>query len=112
MKNKPIFRVLVHNTNSGKIEWMNVFESPFWDKIKKELKKEKRRKGFCLETARYVLNGECSYYFWSKAEWEVVVKEWVGKPTSVKIDVYEQLKANWALFEMLAFSDAGITNET
>lgn len=37
------------------------------------------------------------YYFWSKAEHEIYVKDVFGGYTS-KIDVYDQLKMNWKPF--------------
>lgn len=111
MKPKVTFNVLVHNTNKGSIERVNFFELPVWDRIKHELRKAKRRKGFNIEKAEYILNGECMYHFWAKAEWEVVVKEWIGKPAELKIDVYFQLKANWELFKTIALKSAGIITE-
>lgn len=111
VKTKPVFNVIVHDTNKGSIERVNFFELPAWGEIKYTLRKVKRRKGFNLETAEYILNGECMYHFWAKAEWEVVVKEWIGKPAELKIDVYYQLKANWELFKTIALKSAGIIKE-
>ena len=41
------------------------------------------------------------YYFWSKAEWEVIISPWVGgkiEQCEIKIDVYSQVKINWEAF--------------
>lgn len=39
------------------------------------------------------------YYFWSKCEWETVLKPWVGDLNiGKKIDVYDQVQLNWDKF--------------
>ena len=42
----------------------------------------------------------CMYHFWSKFEWEIIIKEWTGhdNPKERKIDVYDQLQLNWNRF--------------
>ena len=54
------------------------------------------------------LRSECMYYFWSKAEYEVLVKSWVGQDCERKIDIFEQLENNWDSFKELAFKNAAI----
>ena len=54
------------------------------------------------------LRQECMYYFWSKAEYEVLVKNWVGQDCERKIDIYEQLENNWDSFKELAFENADV----
>lgn len=51
------------------------------------------------------LRSECMYYFWAKCEWEVVVSGWPNEKVSRKIDIYEQLLANWDIFKKLAFDN-------
>lgn len=51
-------------------------------------------------TKRYFerdLSSSAMYYFWSKAEHEIYVKDYWSNSTS-KIDVYEQLRLNWKPF--------------
>ena len=40
------------------------------------------------------------YYFWSKAEWEVLIRAWCGSngDEEIKIDVWDQIKWNWDRF--------------
>jgi hypothetical protein len=48
----------------------------------------------------------CMYYFWSKCEYEVIVSAWPPREGSEeKIDIYDQLKANWDLFRELVFKE-------
>ena len=48
----------------------------------------------------------CMYYFWSKCEYEVIVSAWPPREGSEeKIDIYDQLKANWDIFKELVFKE-------
>ena len=48
----------------------------------------------------------CMYYFWSKCEYEVIVSSWPPREGSEeKIDIYDQLKANWDIFKELVFKE-------
>ena len=39
------------------------------------------------------------YYYWCKAEWEVLICPWCGgEESTVKIDVYSQIIQNWKHF--------------
>lgn len=38
------------------------------------------------------------YCFWSKCEHEILLKPWASYGEEIKIDVYDQLRANWASF--------------
>lgn len=51
------------------------------------------------------LRSECMYYFWSHCEYEVVIQGWPNKDTEKKIDVYEQLEANWNIFKEIALKE-------
>lgn len=44
------------------------------------------------------LRKECFYWYGSKCEWEIVIKQWVGKEVAEKIDVCMQLHMNWHIF--------------
>lgn len=89
------WNVIRYNINQKKIEYWNVFD----------------HYSFCTETIKYLfqmdnksdfsekLRSEAMYYFWSKAEYEIVIIPWVGdKSVSVKIDTYFQLQINWNKF--------------
>lgn len=48
----------------------------------------------------------CTYYFWSKCEYEVIVSAWPPRDGSDrKIDIYTQLKENWDIFKELVFRE-------
>lgn len=48
----------------------------------------------------------CMYYFWAKCEYEVIVSAWPPREGSEeKIDIYDQLKANWDIFKELVFKE-------
>jgi ATP-dependent exoDNAse (exonuclease V) beta subunit len=48
----------------------------------------------------------CTYYFWAKCEYEVIVSAWPPKEGSDrKIDIYTQLKENWDIFKELVFRE-------
>ena len=48
----------------------------------------------------------CSYYFWSKCEYEVIVSPWPPRERSDRqIDIYTQLKENWDIFKELVFRE-------
>lgn len=81
--------------NSGEVLPFNIFEhSGFFNDIKKYAKKCKTKEEFLNE-----LRISLFYYFGSKCEWEVVVEAWVGnKDKPRKIDVYQQVRANWHVF--------------
>ncbi len=54
------------------------------------------------------LINKCRYYFWSKCEYEVVVQGWPNEKIEKKIDVFDQLKANWQVFVTLVFKELRI----
>ena len=94
------YKVWVFNHNSQKIELFNVFNHFAFNKqVEKLLMKCKN-----IEEFSNALKSEVKYYFWSKAEWEVILEPWCGcrdvEKSKVKIDVYDQLIANWDWFIM------------
>ena len=44
------------------------------------------------------LRHELMYHFWSRCEYEVLIKEWCGREAERKVDIYEQLMLNWDRF--------------
>ena len=71
-----------HNFNGKSIEKFNVFaHSRFLENVKKNLKKCETKEEFAEE-----LRKDLAYYFWSKAEWEVVITPWVPHITMSELD--------------------------
>lgn len=44
------------------------------------------------------LDSNARYHFWAKCEYEMVCTGWPKSKNEHKLDVYEQLKANWDNF--------------
>lgn len=91
------WNVYIYNINKHKIETFNIFDHySFLKGIIKDLKKYKNKDEFAKQ-----LRSELMYYFWSKAEWEIIVSPWVGgdrEKDAVKIDVYDQVINNFEVF--------------
>ena len=95
-----------YNSNKNKIENFNIFEHyKFCEDIKKVIKEYKTKKEFERQ-----LEIESRYYFWSKCEWELIIKitdenrillePWVGcrEPEKTRIDVTDDKNFNWKNF--------------
>ena len=96
MKTKTLeWNVVYFNQNKKDFEIYNVLSSYFVDEIKKRTKKIEDKNDFAEEVKIM-----CMGYFWSKFEWEIILKEWTAgdNPKQKKIDVYDQLKLNWDRF--------------
>ena len=85
-----------YNINQRKIEKFNIFyHSSFRQDIEKILKKNKER----TKDAEEEILRSLMYYYWSKAEWEILLCPWIGENNNeMKISVYEQLMLNWNQF--------------
>lgn len=84
--------VFVYNSAADRIEPYNIFSHPGWRRDVIELCNSKlRKRDFCEALRRITLT-----HFWSKCEWEVVVRGWLESisDTGCKMDVYDQLKVN------------------
>jgi hypothetical protein len=73
----------------------------FWDEKKRYTKYTPD------ELIEIELRRKCMYYFWSKCEYEVIVTGWPDTNTERKIDIYDQLDANWETFKNMAFEVIG-----
>lgn len=74
--------VYCHDFNGRKIKSFNVFaHGRFREDVEKDLKKYKNKEEFAERLRRNL-----SYYFWSKAEWEVVITSWVPHITMSELD--------------------------
>lgn len=101
----PVWNVIVGNFNSREIEFHDVFNhyGLLRDIAKtsrkltrnKELTDEQKKQAFAEELRRDMM-----YYYWSKCEWEIIVSHWPPRESDrdVKLDVWDQVKANWDIF--------------
>ena len=87
--------VYYHDSNARKIRPCNVFDhGDFRCDVEKLLKKKDiDRDAFSKE-----LRSTMMYYFWSKCEYEVIIKEWVGVPAQLHVDIFQQVEMNWNHF--------------
>ena len=100
--NKLEYNVINHSSNNSCFYSYNVFNnfylSEFLDKYKNKPVKDRNIEDFSKE-----LDHICMYAFWSKCEYEIVLKNWTGEDIEQKIDAYWQLKNNWNVFLNVAW---------
>ena len=82
---KMVWNVYYENFNSREIQPFNVFDHySFSEDVKKIYKKYKDD----FDTFSKEIKSSLMYYFWSKAEWEVVITSW---PPHVTVEEIERL---------------------
>lgn len=88
--------VYYYNVNHKVIEKYNIFDhGGFRQDIENIFKDEYSREDFNKELETSLL-----FYFWSKAEWEILLSPWVGgsPDDKMKIDAYDQIMINFDQF--------------
>ena len=106
MESKLEWNVFYYDINRNKITTYNIFNHCGFNKyVEKALETSKTKEEFA-ETLRR----ELMYYFWSKAEWELVIEldednhifliPWCGckDPEEIKIDVTNDTNFDWSGF--------------
>lgn len=90
--------VYVFDINKQKIEKYNIFDHYSFRQSVFNLFYGDNGEGINYEEE---LDKILKYYFWSKAEWEIVISPWAGgkiEQCEIKIDIYSQIKMNWEVF--------------
>lgn len=88
---KPIWNVIVEKNNKI-ISW-NIFDHwGFYSEFRKWLDESES-----IDVFGYEMERETRYYFWSRCEYEIVVNDLFDRAEK-KIDVYDQVCANWDRF--------------
>lgn len=88
--------VLYYNPNTHRIEQFNIFDHRSFNKaVMKIFGKSKLMDMAEFEDA---IDKEAMYYFWCKAEYEVLVGGLFERGAKTKIDIYTRLKLNWDRF--------------
>ena len=82
-----------HDTNKGTIYEYNALQPMIIEEIR-----ERMEITTTLSDFKEILEKVLRYYYWGKCEHEVIIKEWTGKSSEVKIDVFDQLRLNWEVF--------------
>lgn len=91
------WNVYIYNINQKKIEPFNIFDHGRFIKCVAEVIKIFDVKELFAEQ----LKSELKYFFWSKAEYEIIISPWCGGDRdrdSIKIDVFDQVMMNWDVF--------------
>lgn len=84
------WNVFYHNCNTDKIESFNIFKhGRFREDVQKNLKIHTDKDEFAK-----ALKSDLQYYFWSKAEYEIIISALVGGKAETKIDIYQQVMLN------------------
>lgn len=85
------YYVINYNFNDKKVERVNIFYKKIIDDVKKMLDNFINYEDF-----KNKLNSEFKYYFWSKAECEIVVGDLCNHSEEdlKKIDIYYQIEKN------------------
>lgn len=82
-------------------EFQKLVDKLIWDE------KKRKQKYTPDELIEIELRRKCMYYFWAKCEYEVIVTGWPDTKTERKIDIYDQLEANWETFKKMVFDVIG-----
>ncbi len=97
-KNKNLqWYAFMYDFNSHKLERINVLGERFAEDILKRIKRDKINNYNDLKEG---IKRELTYYYWSRAEYEVLVTDLFPRDyeefcnTSIKIDIWYQLEPN------------------
>lgn len=106
MESKLEWNVFYYDINRNKITTYNIFKHSGFNKyVEKALETSKIKEEFAE-----ILRRELMYYFWSKAEWELIIEltkdnhifliPWCGcrNPEEVKVDVTNDTSFDWSNF--------------
>ena len=89
--------VYVEDINGRHITTYNIFQhGRFMDDVQKIYKQYKDD----FDIFSCEIQKSLRYYFWSKAEWEIILSDWPESKIfqKEKIDVYDQVMLNWDIF--------------
>lgn len=111
VKMKKLDRLCSYKIGFGDIqpEIKKFFEKEVWNVKYKRCKNLDELIEYAVESR---LDHLCTYYFWAKCEYEVIVSSWPPRDGSErKIDIYTQLKENWHIFRELVFKELKLDNK-
>lgn len=106
---EPVYKVILWDINRDTIEYYDIMPyiiNEWKDEKKKKNKtwnldllrngekvKDNRMPETYDEFKKFILD-KCMYQFWARCEYECIISGWPVKRNEVKIDAYEQIKAN------------------
>lgn len=90
------WNVYRYDFNRKEIVIFNIFiHSEFKTRVESHLKKCDNKEEFAEQ-----LRKELIYVYWSRSEYEILIRAWCGGygDEEVKVDIYSQVKLNWDRF--------------
>ena len=88
------WNVWVDELNANKIKPFNVFNHYSFCRAVLDIFNNR----LCMDEFEEMIDKEAMYYFWCKAEYEIMICDLVERGQKTKIDIYSQLKLNWDRF--------------
>lgn len=89
------WHVFCFSPSNCNLQIYNIFSHRnFYHSVLNAFKNEHDKPNFAAK-----IRGELMYYFWSKAEYEILISDWTSiSPKNAKVDVYEQVMMNFDRF--------------
>ena len=97
------FNVLIWNFNTQTIEEYNVI--PYFVREWEEEKDKSKFKSF--DDIKEFVRSKSLYQFWSRCEYEMIVKGWPVTKREIKLDVHEQIMMNLDLVTQVFINTIG-----
>lgn len=97
------FKVIVDNVNTKKFEFYDVM--PYFIRCYDDTKKDNRPKTY--EEFKEFVKGKSMYMYWSRCQYELILKPWVGHSNERKVDVHWQLMHNLDLVTSILMLNLG-----
>lgn len=102
-RNHIPFKVIVDNVNTRQFEFYDVM--PYFIRCYDDTKKDNRPKTY--EEFKEFVQGKSRYMYWSRCQYELVLKPWVGHDNEQKVDVHWQLMHNLDLVTSILMLNLG-----
>lgn len=99
------YKVLIWNITRDSPEWYDVLPH-FQDEIDSLVKKKRiRRKDITYDWLTDFVKREAKYQYWSRCEYEIIVTGWPIHKNEEKMDVYDQIMANFETVVRLLYEN-------
>lgn len=97
------FKVIVDNVNTRQFEFYDVM--PYFIRCYDDTQKDNRPKTY--EEFKSFIERWSRYMYWSRCQYELVLKPWVGHDNEKKVDVHWQLMHNLDLVTSILMLNLG-----
>ena len=103
------FNVINYDINRQKFISYNIL--PYLVNTYEEIKKDKYRKTpETFEEFKHFVEKESMYQFWSRCEYEIILKDWPCQKVEEKWDVYDQIMMNLDVIAGIVMQECTINN--